>query len=121
LLDRAQVDPWFDLVAARRSGQQHARQPRLDDRRQQWRWDVLIPLDLVSGFGDQWADLPRPRDGIEASRCGADIIHERGPCWSDGWITASRRGFCQTEEAGMEGYRDLREPLYKRLLHDPRR
>ena len=55
LLDRPQINPWLDLIASRRAGQQHSRQTRLDDFRQQRRGDLLIPLDLVSGFGDQQA------------------------------------------------------------------
>ena len=73
LLDRAQIDPWFQLVAIDRARQQHAAQPRGVQLRQQRLGNALRALDRIGGGLDRGAKFARAGNGVGGGRC--DKVH----------------------------------------------
>ena len=77
LLDRAQVGPGLDLVAADRARQQHAEQPRLVQLAQKRFGDVLRALDLIGRRREGGTQGARACDriGFGDDRQGSDSAH----------------------------------------------
>ena len=73
LLDRAQIHPWFQLVAIDRARQQHAAQPRGVQLRQQRFGNALRALDRIGGGLDRGTKFARAGDGVGRGWC--DEVH----------------------------------------------
>ena len=73
LLDRAQIHPWFQLVAIDRARQQHTAQPRGVQLREQRFGNALRALDHIGGGLDRGPKFARASNGVGGGRC--DKVH----------------------------------------------
>ena len=75
LLDRRDIDPRLDLLAAQRARQQQAEEPGLVQLGDQGLGKILPGLDLVGDSRDRRAERPGAGDGVRLAGQDADVIH----------------------------------------------
>ena len=92
LLDRAQIDPRLDLLAAHRARQQQAEEAGVVQLAEQRLGKVLRALDLVDHGRDRRPQRARPREGIGLlESCDTDVVHGASALAAGNWTRRRER------------------------------